>query len=886
MSRRPPLVPRAILWLFVPSDRLDEIEGDLLELFQARLEESGAWRARLRYWHDVLSIIRQRRRLQPVRPMPMSSRPSLGTMFLNAVSELRHATRALLQRPSYTLVAALTLALGIGANVAIFTVLNGVLLKPLSFPDSERIVEVRHHAPGLNMAEMQSSPGMVVQYRKNARSLTPMAGTQGRQLNLTGSGAPERLRAIAVTPEIFDVLATRPVMGRAFTDVDAQKGAAPVVVLMHSLWQSRFGGDSQVIGKTVQIDGRSAEIVGVMPREFVYPDPRTSILVPLLIDPTAGFGSFGMVGLARLRPGVALDSARTEITQLQQRIPEWFPGLSRQVLDGFNWSVSVTPLRERVVASISSTLWILFGTVGLVLLIAGANVANLFLVRAESRQHEFAVRAALGASRGRIAATFLAESLVLATIGGAAGLLIAVAATDLLVAYGPAQLPRLQDVRIDLTVVAFTAVLSLLSAMALGLLPAVSVARRPMAATVREGSRGSTSGKARHRLRHLLIVTQVAMALVLLVGSGLMLRSAARLNAVDPGFAIERVLTAGVSLGSRADRAQAVNFYHRVLDEVAALPGVEAVGAGSTLPIGATGLTGSNLAIKSKPRAETEVGAFAMYYAVTDGYFDTLGVRLLEGRAPAREDSEQQRAIVWVNQTFARQLLDNRAIGDAIRIGDRWLEIVGVVGDIRTFGLREEPRPMAYLPLSDTSVGVDVMQLALRTSGDASSMATALRAAIDRVDASVPLTAIRTMDDLVSSSVAQLSFAMTLLLIAAALSLVLGVVGLYGVISYIVGQRTAEIGIRLALGARPARVRAMILRQGLTVAAIGVVVGLVAALAMTRLMASLLFEVSTRDPLTFVAVALLLTVVSALAIYFPARRASRIDPMGALRQQG
>ncbi|MGE0862910.1 MAG: ABC transporter permease [Vicinamibacterales bacterium] len=807
-------------------------------------------------------------------------------MLLNAASELKYATRALLQRPAYTLMAALTLALGIGANVAIFTVLNGVLLRPLPFPDSGRIVEVHHHAPGLNMAEMQSSPGLIVHYRKNARSLTPMAGAQVRQLNLTGGGAPERVRAIAVTSEMFDVLATRPAMGRAFTDTDVQKGAAAVALLMHGLWQSRFGGDPHVIGKTVELDGRAAEIVGVMPREFVYPDPRTSILVPLPIDPTSGFGSFGMVGLARLGPGVTLDSARTEITQLQQRIPEWFPGLTREVLDGFAWSVSVTPLGERVVGSVSTTLWILFGTVGLVLLIAGANVVNLFLVRAESRQHEFAVRAALGASRSRIATTFLAESLVLAALGGAAGLLIALGAAELLVAYGPAQLPRLQEVRIDPTVIAFTAALTLLSAIVLGLLPALSVARRPMAAAVREGSRGSTSGRTRHRLRHLLIVTQVAMALVLLVGSGLMLRSAARLNAVDPGFAIDGVLTAGVSLGSRADRAQAVNFYHRVLDEVASLPGVDAVGAGSTLPIGGTGLTGSNLAIRSKPRAESEVGAFAMYYAVTDGYFETLGVPLLEGRAPAREDADPGRPGAGVNQAFARPLLDNRAIGAAILIGDRWLEIVGVVGDIRTWGLREEPRPMAYLPLSDASVGVDVMQLAVRTSGAPSALATALRAAIDRVDPSVPLTAIRTMDDLVSASVAQLSFAMTLLLIAAALSLVLGVVGLYGVISYIVGQRTAEIGIRLALGARPARVRAMILRQGLSVAAIGVVVGLVAALALTRLMASMLFEVSTRDPLTFAAVALILTVVSALAIYVPARRASRIDPVGALRQPG
>jgi putative ABC transport system permease protein len=556
------------------------------------------------------------------------------------------------------------------------------------------------------------------------------------------------------------------------------------------------------------------------------------------------------------------------------------------VLTGFGWAVTVQPLRDRVVANVSRTLWILLGTVGFVLLIAGANVANLILVRAESRQRELAVRSALGASRSRIAGTFLAESLVLTSIGGLAGLVIAEGATQLLVAYGPANLPRLREVRMDANVLVFAVALSLFAATVLGLLATLSIARRPFATLIRDGGRGSTAGRARNRVRRLLIVTQVATAVVLLVGSGLMLRSVARLAAVDPGFRVDGLVTAGVSLGAQTDRARAVRFYHRVLDEMARVPGVTSVGAANSVPIVATGLKGSNFAIRSRPSAPTDVPPFTLYTAVSDGFFETMGMPLVGGRAPARSDAEQDRPVAWVNRSFARRFLGDRAIGESIQIEGRWLEIAGVVGDVRTFGLREEPRPMAYLPLGNTSVGLEVMQAVVRTSGGAGTVASALRSAVDSVDASVPLTTTRTLEDVVSASMAQASFTMTLLVIAAGLALVLGVVGLYGVISYIVAQRTAEIGIRLALGANPVGVRVMVLRQGLIVAIVGVAVGLVAALASTRLMASLLFEVSARDPLTFATVALVLTAVSAAAAYVPARRAARIDPLSALRQDG
>jgi predicted permease len=810
----------------------------------------------------------------------------MTTMLGDALTELRLAARALAKRPGYAGIAAFTLALGIGASLAIFTVVNAVLIRPLPYPDSNRIVVVRHHAPGVNMPDLESAPGLIQRYRQSARTLTPMAAYNNRRVNLAGGGSPERVNAVAVTPELFDVLATRPVLGRPFQDADVREGAPVAAILTYDMWQTRFGADTGVVGRAVQLDGRTAEIVGVMPRGFGFPSRDTRLLLPLRLDPKDRFGAFGISGLARLRPGVTLDAARNEINQLQQRIPEWFPALTKETLDGFRWSVTVDPLLDRVVKHVAPTLWILLGTVALVLLVAGANVANLFLVRAESRQREIAVRAALGASRRRIAGTFLAESVVLALIGGSIGVLLAAAGTRLLVAYGPAQLPRLHEVRMDARVFLFAAALSALAALVLGMLPAVRLAGRSFAAAMREPGRGVTAGRDRHRVRQLLIVAQVAMALVLLVASGLMVRSAARLNAVDPGFRPDGLLVVGVSLGDGRNRARAVTFYHQVLDEMARVPGVTAVGGAGSLPIAATSLNGASFEIRSRPRPENQVAPITMFNAVTAGYFETLGVPLLEGRAPDRADADNARPVAWVNHAFARQFLGGRAIGESIQLQDTWLEIVGVVGDLRTMGLREPVRPMAYVPPSNAAAGLDVLYAVIRTSSAPASLTAALRTAVDRVNASVPLTTVQTMTEIVAASVVQVSFTLTLLAIAAGIALALGVVGLYGAISYIVTDRTAEIGIRVALGATPGAVRAMVLRQGLGVALAGVAVGLWVAAFTSNLMGSLLFEISPRDPMTFATVACVLVAVSALATLLPARRAAGIDPLNALRSQG
>jgi predicted permease len=809
-------------------------------------------------------------------------------VLFNAIRELKFAARSLSKRPGYSAAAIVTLALGIGANVAIFTVINAVLLRPLPYPEADRIVMIRHHAPGINFPELQSSPGLIDHYRESARTITGVAGYEVRAFNLAGNGAPDRVRAIAVTPGLFETMAVRPILGRSFVDGDAQEKSARVTILSHQVWQSRFGADPTVVGRSMQLDGQRTEIVGVMPREFVFPDADTRLFIPLWLDPKRGFGTFGTRTLARLAPGVTLEAAQLEIDALQQRIPERFPDLTKETLERFRWSATISRLRDIVIRDIATPLWLLFGSVSLVLLIAGVNVANLFLVRSESRQREIVVRAALGGSRLRVAGSFVAESMVLALVGGALGLLLATFGVDLLVAYGPAQLPRLHEIGVDPTSAAFAAAISVFAGVALGVVAVPSLTRRSFAQILRDGGRGNTAGRQRHQVRQVLIASEVAMAVVLLVGSGLMLRTIARLSAVDPGFKVEGLLTAGVSLGTTPDQARLVAFYDRVLKEVAGMPGVISVGAANSLPIEAAGMNGSSFAIESRPQGPNDVPPVTMYQVVTPGYFETLGVAVREGRLPDWRDMSPGRAVVWVSESFARQFLDNRAVGERIQIDEQWLEIVGVVSDVRTFGLREDIRPLAYLPLGTPvrAVTREVMLLVIRTGGDPASLASDLRSTLDRVDASVPLTRIRTMEDIVARSLAQTSFTMVMLVIAAGVALVLGVVGLYGVISFVVSQRVPELGVRLALGAQPGQLQRMVLRQGMTVALVGIVVGVGLAAVVARTMQSIVFGISTRDPITFVLVVVALAAVSAIATYFPARRAAAVDPLEALRQEG
>lgn len=874
-----------------------ETRADFARLAERARARSGRRGVALVVALSVLDLLRRapvehvrsaRSRLRAPDSGPGGPRRRVVDRGRDFLSEALQAARALSRRPGYAAVAVLTLGLGIGANVAIYTVVNAVLLRPLSYPESDRIVQIRHHAPGLNLPELNNSPGLIELYREEARTLSAITATGVGQANLTGVDQPARIQIVAADPQFFDVFATRPILGRAFEAGDVTRDASPVAVLLYDAWRSRFGGDREVIGRSIELDGESTEIIGVMPPGFSYPDTRTVALVAEWLNTDEGFASFGTRGLARIAAGSTVEAARTELQLLQSRIPELWTETDAAFLERAAWAVSVERLQDLMVRDIERALWILFGTVGLVLLIAGANVANLFLVRAESRQREVAVRAALGATRRRVAATFIAESLLLGLAGGLVGVLLAWGGVSLLVAAGPDGLPRLHEIGIDAPSLAFAAALSVATGVLLGVIPLPGRSRHSMAGVLREGGRTSTAGRQRHRVRRLLIVSQVAMALVLLAGSGLLLRSVVRLARVDPGFDPDGVLTLGVARGQSTDHEEAARFYDAVLQAISGLPAVESAGAINGLPLDPVNLNGGSFHIESRPRAEGALPPTAMFSAITPGLFETLDVELLEGRFPERGDLLGGPLVVWVNQQFARDQFPEGAVGERIRFGgdSTWATIAGVVADVRTWGLREDVGLMAYYPLSSpASVYVDVMNFVVRSDAPTGPLMAAIREAVASVDPAVPLTATRTMNEVVASSMAEMSFTMTLLAIAAVVALLLGAIGLYGVISWVVAQRTHEMGVRLALGARPADVSRMVVRQGVTVTLAGIAVGLVAALVATRLLASMLFGVTAYDPVTFVTVPVVLLVVSLFAAWLPARRAAAADPLRAMRME-
>ena len=818
-----------------------------------------------------------------------SPRAHLGDYMQYLTQELKQAARSMRKRPGYTLIAVLTLALGIGANVAIFAVVNAVLIRPLPYPESERIVWIKHHAPGLSLPELENSAGTLLLYQQHARSFASQAALVVYEENLTGITEPSRVSVMRATPSLFDVLELQPLLGRLPTAEEAPKEGAPTVALMtYRGWQKHFAGARDVLGKTVQLNGTTTEIIGVLPRQFAHPDRDVEVVLPYAINPAEGFGSFGAGGIARLKPGVTVEAAAQEIAQLQTRIPELYPDVKADFLKKAGWSSSVLTFRDRLVGDAETALWIVLGTVGFLLLVACASVANLFLVRAEARQRETSVRFALGATRTRVALTFLSESMLLGLAGGAWGLLLAYYGVRALTAAGPEQLPRLQEVSLDWTVIGFAFLISVAAGLIFGVLPLPQQMRRPLHGIARDG-RGQTGGVDRQRVRKTLIVAQIALAFVMATCSGLMLRSFQRLRAVDPGVRPEGVITMSVSMGEQHTKETAAPVYQRMIDEIRALPGVVKVGAVNALPLDPDGLNGGSFSIRSKPRAEDALPPVSMYSVVTQDYFEAIGTRVLQGRGIERADHEQKRNVVVVSQAFARQFLDNNAIGQQVFFGtdSTWLEVVGVVADVRTFGLSEEIRPMAYVTMKNPVSGarIGMMNLIVRTNGDPLALVAPMRAAVRRIDPNVPVISARTMQQVVDESMAETSFTMTILLLAAIVALLLGSIGLYGVIGYVVSQRTQEIGVRIALGAVPAQVQALVLRQGVALAVLGVAIGFAGALAASRALRSLLFEVQVRDPLTFAIVPVVMLLVSGVATYLPARRAAGVSPLQALRSE-
>ncbi len=818
---------------------------------------------------------------------------------------LKHVIRRFGMAPTFTAIALVTLALGIGANTAIFSVINGVLIKPLPYPKSQDLVEVRHLAPGIPSigGTLNCSPSMYFTYRDENQTFQDFGLWSIRGGTITGVGDPEELRAIMVTDGVLEAVGVQPAVGRWFSRADDTPGAPDTVMLMYGYWQRAFGGDKSVVGRALNIDSKPRTVIGIMPQDFRFLNNDAELLLPQQFDRNKVFlGNFSYQGIARLKPGVSMQQANADVGRM---LGIWLkawptpPGFERSLFENARLAPELKPLKQQVVGDIGTVLWVLMGTIGLVLLIACANVANLLLVRAEGRQQELAIRAALGAGWGRIAREMLIESLTLGVMGGVLGLGLAYAAVRILVAKGPATLPRLTEIGIDPLVLGFTLGVSLFSGLLFGLIPVLKYAGPHLGTALRAGGRTLSQSRERHRARNTLVVVQVALALVLLIGSGLMIRTFQALRNVQPGFTHPeelQLMRVWISEGQVKEPEQVMRMQNAMLDKLAAIPGVTSVALAGDAPL--EGFSNNDvLFAEDKTYTVGQIPPVRRIRAVTPGFFKTTGTPLIAGRDFTWTDLYERRHVAMVSENLAREMWDDpsAALGKRIREGtaDPWLEIVGVVGDVYDDGAQKKPPSFAYWPAMRDSVyasqGVSVQRFAvfvIRTKRAATDgFLTEARQAIWSVNSNLPVFAVRTLQDLYDQSMARTSFTLVLLAIAGAMALILGIVGIYGVIAYAVTQRTREIGIRMALGAQSSGLRQMFVRQGLLLAGIGAVIGLGAAAGLTRLMSSLLFGVKALDPLTYAGVAAILIAAAALASYLPARRATRVDPLDALRAE-
>jgi len=795
--------------------------------------------------------------------------------------DLRYGARMLLRKPGFTLIAIITLALGIGANTAIFSVVNAVLLRPLPYEESERLVVLYETNPQQGRDEMSVSYPNFADWRAQSQSFEQLAACLYGGMILTGKDEPARLQVVAVSADFFAMLRVKPLRGRIFLPEEDKVEGAPVVVLSHALWQSRFGGDEGLIGRQITLDGKSRTVIGVMPPNFALPPgDQTEVWMAIgtLADQMQNRGVHRLTAIGRLKSGVTLQQARTELAtianRIQQQNPAADPGHGVSVISGY----------ESLTKDARPALLTLLVAVGFLLLIACANVANLLLARAETRQKEIAIRTALGATRGRIARQLLTESLLLAVAGGAVGLLLATWGVDALAGSLPDDLPRVKEIGIDRAVLGFTGALSVLTGLIFGIIPALTRAKPALNETLKEGGRTSAAF-GRGRIRGALVVTEVALSLALLVGAGLLIKSFWRLMQVNTGFQPDRLLTINVSLiGEKyKETGQVISFYRELPARLGALPGVRAVSAVSALPISG-GDSNGNLTIEGRdfPPAQTPSASFRR---ILPNYFSVMGIPLRQGREFDERDTGAEKVVI-INEGMARRFWpEGDAIGKRFKVGppqnEPWLTIIGVAGDVKNIGLEADSLLATYEPHAQrpwTS-----MTLAVRAETDPLSLSAAVRGELRAMEKDLLIRPPGTMDERIRLSVAPRRFNMTLLAGFAALALLLAAVGVYGVMSYTVTQRRHEIGVRMALGAQSGAVLKLIVGQGLKLALIGVAIGLSAAFALTRWMEDLLFDVRPTDAWTYGAVAALLLLVALSACWIPARRAAKVDPMVALR---
>jgi predicted permease len=824
------------------------------------------------------------------------------------VRDTRHAIRRMRRAPTFTAAVIVTLALGIGANTAIFAVIDGILLRPLAYPHAEALVSIWNTAPGLPGVpdNLGLSGSMYFTYREENRTFEQFGLWNSGGASVTGTAEPEMPRALFVTYGVLDAVGVKPLLGRWFSQADDTPGSAETVMLTYGYWQRRFAGDPSIVGRTLTIDSKPHTVVGVMPEAFRFErDPE--LILPQRFERNQQFlGPFGSLAIARLKPGVTMEQANADVGRM---LGIWLnawplpPGMKRTVFEQARLTPRILPLKQEVVGDIGTALWVVMGSLGLVLLIACANVANLSLVRAEARQQELAIRAALGAGWGRIAREMLVESMTLGVLGGALGLGLAWAALRILVAKGPATLPRLHDIGIDPFVLAFAVGVSLLSGALFGVIPVLKYAGPGVATALRGVGRTFSLGRERHRARNTLVVVQVALALVLLVSSGLMIRTFQQLRRVQPGFTHPEEILILHSM-TQADIAKeperVMRMQHEILQRLAAVPGVTSVAFGSAAPLESfLGAVGNPVYAEDKRLAAGQVPAIRQIRRIAPGFFKTMGTRVVAGRDFTWTDLYEKRRVAIISENLAREWwgVPGAALGKRIREGgpaDPWREIVGVVENVYDNGVQVKPPEFAYWPaLMDRyiwggdkgfAVGTGVFAIRSNRTGTESLLAEAQQA-IWSVNGRQPVFLVSTLKALYDRSMARTSFTLVMLALAGGMALVIGIVGIYGVIAYVVSQRTREIGIRTALGAQPAELLGMFLRHGLLLAGVGAAVGLVAAARLTRLMSSLLFGVTALDPVTYAAVSALLVAAAVLASYFPARRAIAVDPVQALRAE-
>jgi len=814
------------------------------------------------------------------------------------LQDIRYCVRSLVKTPGFTAVAVIVLALGIGANTAIFTVVNAVLLRPLPYPGSDQLVMLWETNPRFQIGvdTLPVTHGNFMDWREQNSVFEYVSALGVGRWNLTGSGEPERISGASVSPNFFRLMGTETKLGRAFRDDEEKPGAGKVVVISHALWQRRFAGEPGVIGKTMTLDGESYTVIGVAPVGFQFPRAKempyfvgvatqTDLWRPMTLGDdfvNKKRANHQLCVMAKLNPSVTREQAQTEMTAIAERLEQSYPDSNQGI------GVKVVPLNEQVVGNVRVALLVLMGAVALVLLIACANVANLLLARSSARQKEIAIRTALGASRGRIVRQLLTEALLLSMTAAAAGTLLSLWGIKAMLSLSRENLPRAYEISVDVRVLGFTVAIALLTSVLFGLTPALQASKINLSESLKEGSRGLSGGQRSNHVRSALVIAEVALSLVLLIGAGLMIKSLTGLLKVDPGFKPDNTLTMHIALlGSKYPSAnQQIAFFQDVTHRVETLPGVESVGLISSAPLSG-GVYAGGFSIEGRVATSEADDLVADRRMISPEYFNALGIPLLKGRGFSDRDDQASPGVVIVSESWARRFLANEdPIDKRIKLGGRdstrpWLSIVGIAGDVRDTALESDARPCVYIPYPQfPSSG---MTLVVRATFDPNLLISGIRDEVWAVDKDQPVTEVKTMDQYVADSVSPRRFNVLLLAIFASLALGLASVGIYGVMAYSVTQRIHEIGIRVALGAQSSHVMKLVVGRGMALVVVGVAIGLAGALALTRVMTSLLYGVSATDPMTFAVVPAVLVAVALLASYIPARRATKVDPMIALR---